>query len=189
MAPGPDVVMGQRSSSSSGAAAGSGGVPASGGTRRTADSADLPRLQDLAESRPVQSAHGEMLRLGELSGETSEVAEVFCPRRRAGSCSLFDMLPEVVLDLRTVRNLNDLAGRAKCWATLEERNPVVVIGSLPQLSELRPPLLWADVTISLPSSSLWTVLPSRLLFLGSADSTPLPFGGGAVLSSLSPSGW
>ena len=41
------------------------------------------------------------MRLGELSCETLEVAEFFCPGRLAASCSLFDMLLEVVLDLRT----------------------------------------------------------------------------------------
>ena len=91
VASGPDVAMGQSSSrSSSGAPAGTGEVPASRGTRRTAEDAGLPSLQDHAESRPVQSA-GEM-RLGELSWETLEVAEVSCPGRLAPSCSLFDML-------------------------------------------------------------------------------------------------
>ena len=74
VAPGPDVVMGQSSSSSSGASAGSGEMPATRGTRRTAEDAGLSRLQDLAERRRVQSAEGEMTRLGELSCETSEVA-------------------------------------------------------------------------------------------------------------------
>ena len=41
--------------------------------------------------------------------------------------------PEVVLDLRTGWSLNEPGGRAKCRTTLEERKPIVVIGSLPQL--------------------------------------------------------
>ena len=114
MAPGPGVVMVQ--SSSSRAAAGSGEVRISR-TRRKAEDAALPSLQDLAESRFAQSAHGELMRLGELSCETSQVAEVFCPRRLSASCRFFDMLP----DLRTGWNLG--------------RNQMVVIGSLPQLSE------------------------------------------------------
>ena len=122
--------MGQ-SMSSSGAAAGSGEVPASRDTRRMAEDVGLPSLQDFAESRPVQSAHGRV----ELSCETSEVAEVFFPWRLAASCRLFDMFPEVVPDLRTGWFLLELAGRAKCWATPEERHPIVVIGSSPQLSE------------------------------------------------------
>ena len=72
-------------------------------------------MHDLAESRPVQSAHGELMRLGELSCQTSEVEEVFCQGRLAASCILFNMLPEVVLDLRTDWNLNKPARRAKCW--------------------------------------------------------------------------
>ena len=89
VAPGPNVVMGQSSSSSSGAA-GSGEVPAFPGTRRTAEDAGLSSLQDFAEIRRVQSAHGEMMRLGEreLSCGTSEVAEVFCPGRRAAKLQL-----------------------------------------------------------------------------------------------------
>ena len=63
------------------------------GTRRTAEYAGLPSLQDLAESRLVQSAHGEMMRLGEQSCDV-----FFGPGRLAVSCILFDMLPEVVLD-------------------------------------------------------------------------------------------
>ena len=106
VAPRPDVVMDQRSSSS-GAAAGSGDV---NGTQRTAEDDRLPSLQDLADSRPVQSAHGEMVRLVELSCETSEVAEV-CPERHAESCRLFDVLPQVVLDLRTGWSLNEPAQR------------------------------------------------------------------------------
>ena len=86
VAPGPDVIMGQ-SSNSSGAAAGSGEVHASRGTRRTAEDARLPSLQDFAEIRPVQSAHGEMIRLGELSCETFEEADIFCAGRLAASCS------------------------------------------------------------------------------------------------------
>ena len=58
----------------------------------------------------------------------------FAHGRLAAGCSLFDMLTEV-LDLRTGGNLNDPAERAECWATLDERNPMVVIGSLLQLSE------------------------------------------------------
>ena len=99
-----------------------------------AEDAGLPRLQHLAESRPVQSVRGGMMRLGELSCETSEVAEIFCSWEHAASCNLFDMLPGVVLDVRSGWNLNNPAGRAMRWATLEERNPLVVIGSLPQLS-------------------------------------------------------
>ena len=128
----PDVVVGRRrssSSSSSGAAAASDEVHAPRGTRRTGEYAGLPSLQDLAESRLVQSAHGETMRSGELSYDTSEVAEVFWPRRLAASWCLFHMFLEIVLELRTGWNPNDPAGKAKCWATLEER------GSLPQLSE------------------------------------------------------
>ena len=65
VAPGPGVVMGQSSSSSSGDLRGA-EVPTSRGSRSTAQDAGLPRLQDLPESRPVWSAHGEMMRLGEL---------------------------------------------------------------------------------------------------------------------------
>ena len=53
------------------------------------------------------------------------------PKRLAARSSLFDMLPEVVLDLRTGWN-NEPAGRSKYWTTLEERKPTFVIGSLPQ---------------------------------------------------------
>ena len=63
------------SSSSSGATAVSGEVHAPR-ARRTTEDAGLPSLKDLAESRPVQAAHGEMMRPEELSGETSKVAEV-----------------------------------------------------------------------------------------------------------------
>ena len=48
VAPRQDVVMGQSRSSSSGAAAKSGEVPASRGTRRTAEDAGVPSLQDHA---------------------------------------------------------------------------------------------------------------------------------------------
>ena len=88
VAPGPGVVMGQRSSS--GVAAGSGDVHASRRTRRTAEEGRLPILQDLAESRPGQSAHRDTMRLGELSSDTSELAEVFCFERLAvcSTCNL-----------------------------------------------------------------------------------------------------
>ena len=109
VAPGPDVVMGQ-SIGSSGAAAGSGEVHAPRGTRSTAEDAGFPSVQDLADSRPVQSAQGEMMRLA--GADLCNVGGC------ATSCSLFDMLPEVVLDLRTGWSLNEPA-RAKCWATLE----------------------------------------------------------------------
>ena len=52
------------------------------------------------------------MRLGQLSRETPEVAEVFCPGRFAASCSLFDMLLEVVLDMRIGWSLNAVARRA-----------------------------------------------------------------------------
>ena len=52
-------------------------------TPRTAEYAEFLSLQDRAESRRVQSAHGELMRLGELS------AEVFCPGRfvQVAACS------------------------------------------------------------------------------------------------------
>ena len=90
-------------------------VHAPRGTRRTAEGAGLSRLQDLAafQRRPVQSANGEMMRLVELSCETSEVAEVFCPGTFvAASGFVFDTLPEVVLDLRTGWKPNELATRS-----------------------------------------------------------------------------
>ena len=71
VAPGLDVIMGH-SSSSSGAAA--------------AEGAGLTSLQDFPETRPVQSAHGEVMRLDELRCETYEVAEVFCPGRLEVCC-------------------------------------------------------------------------------------------------------
>ena len=42
---------------------------------------------------------------------------------------------EDVPGLRTSWNLNELAGRANYWTTLEERSPTVVIGSIPQLAK------------------------------------------------------
>ena len=88
------------------AAAGSSEGHASRGTRRTAEDVGLPSSHDFAEK---------------LNCEMSEVAEVFHPWRLKASRSLFDMLSEVVLDLRTWWNFNEPAWRAKCWATLEER--------------------------------------------------------------------
>ena len=49
---------------------------------------------------------------GEMRSETSEVAEVFCPGRLAASCSLFDMLPQV-LNLRSGWSLNEAAGASQ----------------------------------------------------------------------------
>ena len=73
VAPRQDVLTGE-SSSSSGAGAGSGEVPASPETPRTAEYAEFLSLQDRAESRRVQSAHGELMRLGELGGRSGQVA-------------------------------------------------------------------------------------------------------------------
>ena len=56
--------------------------------------------------------------------------------RLTASYSLFDMLPEVGLDQRTGGNLHKPAARDKCWTTMEERKPIVVISKLPQLSKL-----------------------------------------------------
>ena len=114
-APEPDAVMGQSSSSSSGAAAGSREGHAPRGTRRTAEDAGLPSFHDLAEDRAVQTARADMMRLGELNCEMSEVAEVFHLGRLAASRSLFDILPEVVLNLRqrncrTSQMLGDIGG-------------------------------------------------------------------------------
>ena len=85
----------------------------------------VAELKDLADSRPSQSAE-----LWNVRGGTS-----LLPRRLAASCSLFDMLPVVVLDPRTGWSLNEPAGRAKCWTTLDVRQPIFVIGSLPQFTK------------------------------------------------------
>ena len=124
LAPGLDVVMGQ-GTSSSGTVVGSGEVRAPRVTRKTAEDAGVPSLQDLAESRPVQSARGWVMRLEALIGATSEVATVSCPGRLAASRSLFELLLEVVLDVRnwlefertcrTSRVLSDTGGaKANC---------------------------------------------------------------------------
>ena len=105
-------------------------------SRRTAENVGLPSLQDLAETRPVQSAHGEMMRLRELSCETSEEAEVVRLGRLAASCSLFDKLLEVALDLstcpsprtcRTNKVLDDTGG-AKATGCDRQLTTVVEVG-------------------------------------------------------------
>ena len=50
------------------------------GTRRKAENAGLQSLQDLAESGPVQSVHGEMMRVGQPSCEASEAAGIICSK-------------------------------------------------------------------------------------------------------------
>ena len=60
------------------------------GTRGKAENAGLPSLQDLAESGPVQSVHGEMMRVGEPSCEASEAAGIFCSKLTT-IYNLFDM--------------------------------------------------------------------------------------------------
>ena len=100
-APESDVVM-RQSSRSSGASVGSGEMHASRGTRRTARDAGLPSLQDLAESRPVQSAHSEMMQLGKLSFEKCFAQGDFQQCAACSTCSLRLFMSQVLDDIASI---------------------------------------------------------------------------------------
>ena len=61
VAPGPDEVVSQ---SNSGAGVVCGDVHDFGGTLKTVEDAGVPSLQDFVESRPAQSAHGDVYAIG-----------------------------------------------------------------------------------------------------------------------------
>ena len=89
---GPDVVIGSSETAEVAAAR----HPDSEGHNERSEHAGLPTLQDFAESRLVQSGHGEMMRLGKLSCRNVRKWQKSFAQgelRQVAACS--DMLPEI----------------------------------------------------------------------------------------------
>ena len=92
-------------------------MPPPTGTRRTAEGAGILGLRKVADGQTEPAAEGEMMRLGALSRDVADVAEVFCPRRFPAGCSLFNMVFGAPFDLRTGWGLKRPAGRRQMFVS------------------------------------------------------------------------